>query len=104
MKNDTYTLSKIILNDLMTIHKKVLILLLMITISAISIVTIIHKTRLLISQEEQLNTVEKRIKTEWNNLILEKILLTSHSRIEKYAIEKLNMTFLDPSQENIILQ
>ncbi|XBC44564.1 MAG: cell division protein FtsL [Buchnera aphidicola (Schlechtendalia peitan)] len=104
MKNNVYNLQKIIFNDFKNYYKKLLILLLMITVSAISVITIVHKTRLLISQEEQLNILEKKMKIRWNNLILERNVLMSHNKIEQYAIKKLDMTYSDPLKENIILQ
>ncbi|XBC37851.1 MAG: cell division protein FtsL [Buchnera aphidicola (Meitanaphis elongallis)] len=104
MSNTIYNLSTIILNDLIKLNKKLLVLLVMITISSILTITIIHKTRLLISQEETLNILAKKERTEWKNLILERNLLTSHKKIEKNAIKQLKMTYSNPSKENIFLQ
>ncbi|XBC38908.1 MAG: cell division protein FtsL [Buchnera aphidicola (Melaphis rhois)] len=104
MNNNYYHLPKIILNDLIKFYKHILILLLIITISSILLITIIQKTRLLISREEQLNIIKNKIESEWNTLIIERSLLTSHSRVEQNAIKKLNMTYVDPFKEKIIIQ
>ncbi|ANF17301.1 hypothetical protein XW81_01040 [Buchnera aphidicola (Schlechtendalia chinensis)] len=93
-----------IVNDFKRYYKKLMILLLMITTSAILVITIVHKTRLLISNEEQLDIMQKKITAQCNNLILEKNILKSHRKIEQYAKEKLNMTYSNPLKENIIIK
>ncbi|XBC41450.1 MAG: cell division protein FtsL [Buchnera aphidicola (Nurudea yanoniella)] len=104
MNNNTYNLSKIILKDLAKLHKITLMLLAIITIFSILTVVIIHKTRLLITQEEKLNIIRNKIEINWNNLTVKRHLSTSHDKIEKDAREKLNMQSINPSQENIIFQ
>ncbi|XBC41970.1 MAG: cell division protein FtsL [Buchnera aphidicola (Kaburagia rhusicola rhusicola)] len=104
MNDDIYNLPKIIFNDVINIHKQVLILLIIITVFSILIITTVHKTRLLIAQGERLNIIQKKAEIEWNNLILERNLLSSHRKIEKNAIEKLNMIYINPLEENIFSQ
>lgn len=85
--NKNYNLSKIIFNDIMLFHKKQLILLFMILLSSILIITIIHKTRLLISKKEQLNNIQKEINREWIMLNLEKSIMLSHSTLKENTIK-----------------
>ncbi|XBC39422.1 MAG: cell division protein FtsL [Buchnera aphidicola (Nurudea shiraii)] len=72
MNNNTDTLPKIILKDIIKLHKHVLTLILMITVFSILTVITIQKTRLLISQEEQLNEINEKMNLNWSNSILKK--------------------------------
>ncbi|EBB4189882.1 cell division protein FtsL [Salmonella enterica subsp. enterica serovar Braenderup] len=74
------------------------------TITAVTVVTTAHHTRLLTAQREQLVLERDALDIEWRNLILEENALGDHSRVERIATEKLQMQHVDPSQENIVVQ
>ena len=73
-------------------------------LTAVTVVTTAHHTRLLTAQREQLVLERDALDIEWRNLILEENALGDHSRVERIATEKLQMQHVDPSQENIVVQ
>lgn len=75
-----------------------------IILTAVTVVTTAHHTRLLTAQREQLVLERDALDIEWRNLILEENALGDHSRVERIATEKLQMQHVDPSQENIVVQ
>ncbi|MFP1482855.1 cell division protein FtsL [Escherichia coli] len=76
-----------------------------IILTAVTVVTTAHHTRLLTAQREQLVLERDALSIEWRNLILAKEnALGDHSRVERIATEKLQMQHVDPSQENIVVQ
>lgn len=78
MKYKRYSLFTIIKRDCL-IHGKIhLILLIIIMLSANFIVVIVYKTRLLITQEE--NLILKKKNSEWRELMIEKNMLSVHSK------------------------
>ncbi|AAO26937.1 cell division protein FtsL-like protein [Buchnera aphidicola str. Bp (Baizongia pistaciae)] len=81
--NKNYNLSKIIFNDLISFYKTQLILIFMIFISALLIITIIHKTRLLTSQQEELDIIKKKQMP----LNLEKYISTSRLKFKHEKID-----------------
>ncbi len=74
-----------------------------IIISAISIVNISHQTRLLTAQKDLMTKEKESLDLEWRNLILEKSLLGNHSRVERLSLERLEMVHVDPMQEHIVI-
>ncbi|BGI51219.1 MAG: cell division protein FtsL [Arsenophonus endosymbiont of Ceratovacuna japonica] len=98
-----YSLIKIIGNDIFQNGIIPLILLIIIIISSILIITITHKTRILTSQKNLIIEERENLDIEWRNLILEKKSLENHIRIERFSIEKLQMIYVDPAQEHIVI-
>lgn len=97
-------LVRIIAQDLVHCTKIPLILLFVSLISAIFVVTTVHRTRLLTSKREQLVLEHNALDIEWRNLLLEENSLGDHSRVERIAIEKLHMQHVNLLQENIIIK
>lgn len=102
--NERHALPGVIGDDLLRFGKLPLCLFICIIITAITVVTTAHHTRLLTAQREQLVLERDALDIEWRNLILEENALGDHSRVERIATEKLQMQHVDPSQENIVVQ
>ena len=99
--HERHALPGVIGDDLLRFGKLPLCLFICIILTAVTVVTTAHHTRLLTAQREQL-VLERDI--EWRNLILEENALGDHSRVERIATKKLQMQHVDPSQENIVVQ
>ncbi|MBF1994285.1 cell division protein FtsL [Serratia symbiotica] len=102
--NQRLGLVGVIGGDLLRNAKIPLILLVAVLVSAIFVVTTVHRTRLLTAEREQLVLERDALDIEWRNLILEENALGAHSRVERIATEKLQMQHVDLSQENIIVK
>ncbi|WMY95430.1 MAG: cell division protein FtsL [Arsenophonus sp.] len=100
----TDNLIKIINNDISQYGNIQLILLIIIMISAILVIAVSHKTRILITHKNIIITEKESLEIEWRNLILEENVLGNHSRIERISKEKLQMIHVDPIQENIVIE
>lgn len=97
------SLIRIIFYDFRRRAKAPLLLLLLIVLSAFAIISVVHHTRLLTTQKEQLALEKAAANVEWRNLILEENVLVEHNRIERIASEKLHMVHVKPEQENIVI-
>lgn len=104
MGTERHGLVGVIGGDLLRKGKIPVILLTAVLVSAILVVTTTHETRRLTAQREQLVLERDALDIEWRNLILEENALGDHSRVERFATEKLLMQHVDPSQENIVVQ
>ena len=103
--NERHALPGVIGDDLFAVLGKLpLCLFICIILTAVTVVTTAHHTRLLTAQREQLVLERDALDIEWRNLILEENALGDHSRVERIATEKLQMQHVDPSQENIVVQ
>lgn len=102
--NERHALPVVIGEDLLRFGKLPLCLFICIIMTAISVVTTAHYTRLLTAQREQLVLERDALDIEWRNLILEENAFADHSRVERIATEKLQMQHVDPSRENIVVQ
>ena len=76
--------------------------LLLVLISAFSVIYFTHLNRLTTSKIEVLLTERDALENEWRNLVLEQNSLAEHSAIESRAEKQLNMTRPDASSEIII--
>lgn len=83
--NERHSLPGVIGGDLLRFGKIPLILLIAVLVSAVTVVTTTHKTRLLTAQREQLVLERDALDIEWRNLILEENALGDHSRVERVA-------------------
>ncbi len=101
--NDRFPLQEIIMEDLFTSNKLVLILLLAITISALSTVWITHQTRGLVAEKGDLVLQHQALENEFLNLKLEEATLSDNTRIEAIA-KQLGMQRATPEQEVVILE
>lgn len=77
-------------------------ILLLVLISAFSVIYFTHLNRLTTSKIEMLLTERDALENEWRNLVLEQNSLAEHSAIESNAEKQLNMTRPDSSSEIII--
>ncbi len=94
----------IIGNDLLRHAKIPLLLLMAVLVSALFVVTLAHRTRLLISERERLVLEKDALDIEWRNLILEEHVLGDHARVENIATDKLKMQYVDPTKELILVK
>ena len=92
--HERHALPGVIGDDLLRFGKLPLCLFICIILTAVTVVTTAHHTRLLTAQREQLVLERDALDIEWRN----------HSRVERIATEKLQMQHVDPSQENIVVQ
>ena len=101
--NDRFPLQEIIMEDLFTSNKLVLLLLLAITISALGTVWITHQTRGLVADKGDLVLQHQALENEFLNLKLEEATLSDNTRIEAIA-KQLGMQRSTPEQEVVILE
>ena len=101
--NDRYPLQEIIIEDLFTSNKLVLILLFAITASALGTVWITHQTRGLVAEKGELVLQHQALENEFLNLKLEEATLSDNTRIEAIA-KQLGMQRATPEQEVVILE
>ena len=101
--NDRFPLQEIIMEDLFTSNKLVLILLLAITISVLGTVWITHQTRGLVAEKGDLVLQHQALENEFLNLKLEEATLSDNTRIEAIA-KQLGMQRATPEQEVVILE
>ena len=101
--NDRFPLQEIIMEDLFTSNKLVLILLLAITISALGTVWITHQTRGLVAEKGDLVLQHQALENEFLNLKLEEATLSDNTRIEAIA-KQFGMQRATPEQEVVILE
>ena len=101
--NDRFPLQEIIMEDLFTSNKLVLILLLAITVSALGTVWITHQTRGLVAEKGDLVLQHQELENEFLNLKLEEATLSDNTRIEAIA-KQLGMQRATPEQEVVILE
>ena len=101
--NDRYPLQEIIIEDLFTSNKLVLILLFAITASALGTVWITHQTRGLVAEKGELVLQHQALENEFLNLKLEEATLSDNTRIEAIA-KQFGMQRATPEQEVVILE
>lgn len=101
--NDRYPLQEIIIEDLFTSNKLVLILLFAITASALGTVWITHQTRGLVAEKGELVLQHQALENEFLNLKLEEATLSDNTRIEAIA-KQLGMQRTTSEQEVVILE
>lgn len=101
IKNKRFILISIIYNDLRTYGKMQLFLLLLIIISAISVMIITYQTRSLIIDRERFLLEKESLENKWSSLVLKKEILSNHTRIEDIAINKLHMHYVNSTLNNV---
>ncbi len=100
---ERYGLAGVIGRDLLRNAKIPLLLLVAVLLSAILVVTIAHRTRLLTVERERLVLERDTLDTEWRNLILEEHTLSDNGRVERIALTKLKMQHIDISKEIVLI-
>lgn len=87
----TENLARLIGQDLISVGRVPLVLLVLVLVSALGVVLITHHSRQLIAQQEQLLIERDQLDIEWRNQILEENSLAEHSRIERLAETEMEM-------------
>ncbi len=90
-KEQEFNLARHIGSDLLTVGRVPLLLLIVILVTAMSIVMVTHNTREQISLREQLLLDQDSLDIEWRNQLLEESSLAEHSYVEEVAEERLEM-------------
>jgi len=83
-------------------HFLVYVLLMLVVVSAFSVIYFTHVNRQTTSELEQLLTERDELDIEWRNLLLEQNSLAEHSTIESKAEQKLNMKRPNADSEVIV--
>jgi len=96
------SLIQLILSDVFRVQWPLLILLILVTISAIGVTLASQQNRELNAQLARLVEQKKSLEIEWRKLRLENRSLAEHSRIEQLASQKLNMRQVSAKREIII--
>lgn len=104
MNSQRHSMVGIISADLLRYGKLPVILTIMILISALAVILVTHNTRLLTEQREQYTIERDKLNVDWRNLILEENVLADHNRISALAAKKLNMQYVQPDQERIVVK
>ncbi|CAH0527085.1 cell division protein FtsL [Vibrio hippocampi] len=97
-----HNLAKIIAKDLITVGKVPLAILVVIFISAMSVVFATHHTRQAINEKDVAQQERERLDDEWRNLLLEENALAEHSRVQAIADEELQMKRPDADKEVVV--
>ncbi|MDD1792000.1 cell division protein FtsL [Enterovibrio makurazakiensis] len=97
-------LTKQIFHDLTTVGKVPLVLLVLVLLSALSVVYVTQKTRTEIAHQDRLLMERERLEVEWRNQILEEHALSEHSRVESMARNDQDMIRPDSRREIIVSQ
>jgi len=95
-------LAKHIGQDLLTVGRWPLLMLVIAFASAMWVVHTTHDTRQAIHQRDRALTERDRLDNEWRNLILEENALSEHSRVQELAAKELQMKRPDADKEVII--
>ncbi len=91
-----------IVQDLFTLGRIPMFLLIVIFFSAMSVVLTTHLTRQAIDHKNQALTAREKLDDEWRNLIIEENSLSEHSRVQKMAVSELDMTRPDSDKEVLV--
>lgn len=94
-----YPLSQILVEDLFSANKLVVLLLLGILISAMATVWMTHQTRRLISENGQLTLQRQALESEYRNLQLQEATEGDSTRVKSIAIKTLKMQPVADEQE-----
>ena len=93
----------IFLSDLFGHQKISLLLLVLIIISAGSVLVITQQVRKQLFEREQLLLEQDVLESEWRNLVIEENVLADPKRVEDKAKHQLGMTYVTPQNETVIV-
>ncbi|BBP01964.1 cell division protein FtsL [Sulfuriferula nivalis] len=79
-----------------------LFLLLVVIVSALSVVTSQHKARKTFVELQQAQAKQRELDVEWGQLQLEQSTWAMHARVEKLATEKLQMQLPDAAHVQVV--
>ncbi|WP_102523847.1 cell division protein FtsL [Vibrio tapetis] len=101
-KTPSINLAKHIGQDLLTVGRWPLLMLMCAFGSAMWIVHTTHDARQAIHQRDSALTERDRLDNEWRNLILEENALSEHTRVQQLAATELDMRRPDADKEVIV--
>lgn len=104
MSADNPGLTRQILQDLTSVGRAPLVLLLLVLLSALGVVYVTQKTRAAIAHHDQLLMEREQLEVEWRNQLLEEHALSEHSRVEAMARQDQDMIRPDSRREIIVSQ
>ncbi|BFU60099.1 MULTISPECIES: cell division protein FtsL [Rodentibacter] len=102
--SERYPLQHLLVEDLFSSNKLVVLLLLLILISAMATIWVTHQTRGLVSENGQLVLQYQALQDEYRNLQLQEATEGDSTRVESIAIGTLKMKRIDSDQEVVILE
>lgn len=79
-----------------------LVLFVLVVTTALGIIYVAHVNRVLTIERDQLSQARDQLDIEWRHLLIEQNALTEHSRVERIAMEQLNMVRPQPQQEVLV--
>lgn len=97
-------LHHIIIEDVLSSNKLVLILLFAIVVTALGTVWMTNQTRKLVSENGDLMFAKQALENEYINQQVQQATLADHARIEGFARSKFGMGSVTPEQEVIIYE
>lgn len=100
---DKKSLLRIIGIDFLRNGKLPILFFVAIVITILITILVTHQTRLMTNEREEKMTEKSALEIEWRNLILEENTLGDQQRVERIAIERLNMSHILPEQEQLII-
>ncbi len=94
-----YPLQQILVEDLFSSNKLIVLILVAILISSMSVIWVTHQTRRLISENGQLVLQRQALESEYRNLQVQEATEGDSTRVESIAVGTLKMKTLFPEQE-----
>ena len=101
--SERYPLQHILVEDIFSSNKLIVVLLLLILVSAMGTIWMTHQTRGLISENGQLVLQHQALENEYRNLQLQEAT-ESDTRVESIAIGTLKMQRVQSEQEVVIFE
>ncbi len=103
VKKPSKSLLGLISCDLLQNQKLSLLLMILIIISAGSVLVTTQQIRKQLFEREQLLLEQDVLESEWRNLVIEENVLADPKRVEEKAKTQLGMTFVTPQNETVIV-
>ena len=100
--NDRYPLQNIILDDLFTSNKLIVLLLGLIIASALGTIWITHQTRTIVAKKGELVLEHQALENEFLNLKVEEATQSDNTRIESIA-RQIGMKRVDSEQDEVLI-
>ena len=102
--SERYPLQHILVEDIFSSNKLIVVLLLLILASAMGTIWMKHQTRGLISENGQLVLQHQALENEYRNLQLQEATESDNTRVESIAIGTLKMQRVQSEQEVVIFE
>ena len=102
--SERYPLQHILVEDIFSSNKLIVVLLLLILASAMCTIWMTHQTQGLISENGQLVLQHQALENEYRNLQLQEATESDNTRVESIAIGTLKMQRVQSEQEVVIFE